>query len=126
MTQRNVRKQGWVFLVFSPDSDDRLNLNFRRFVILYLYIYIVIREVWAFGQHCYRKCPMALKMNSSIQQYDSKMVKTGVTALRRSLNANEKHVNQLITGTCCKYNTSRCERVVRLIPVLDKDTIILN
>ena len=28
-------KQGWVFPLFSPDSDDRLSLNFHRFVILY-------------------------------------------------------------------------------------------
>ena len=35
MTQRNVRKQGWVFTIFSPDSDDRLSLSFHRFVILY-------------------------------------------------------------------------------------------
>ena len=36
MTRRNVRKQGWVFLLFSPDSDDQLSLNFHRFVILYI------------------------------------------------------------------------------------------
>ena len=36
MTRRNVRIQGWVFPLFSPDSDDRLSLNFHRFVILYL------------------------------------------------------------------------------------------
>ena len=35
MTRRNVRKQEWVFSLFSPDSDDRLSLNFHRFVILY-------------------------------------------------------------------------------------------
>ena len=35
MTRRNVWKQGWVFPLFSPDSDDRLSLNFHRFVILY-------------------------------------------------------------------------------------------
>ena len=35
MTRRNVRIQGWVFPLFSPDSDDRLSLNFHRFVILY-------------------------------------------------------------------------------------------
>ena len=35
MTRRNVGKQGWVFPCFSPDSDDRLSLNFHRFVILY-------------------------------------------------------------------------------------------
>ena len=27
MTRRNVRKQGWVFPLFSSDSDDRLSLN---------------------------------------------------------------------------------------------------
>ena len=35
MTRRNVRIQGWVFPLFSPDSDDRLSLNFHRFVTLY-------------------------------------------------------------------------------------------
>ena len=35
MTRRNARIQGWVFSLFSPDSDDRLSLNFHRFVILY-------------------------------------------------------------------------------------------
>ena len=36
MTRRNVRKQGWVFPLFSPASDYRLSLNFHRFVILYI------------------------------------------------------------------------------------------
>ena len=36
MTRRNVRKQEWVFPLFSPYSDDRLSLNFHRFVILYI------------------------------------------------------------------------------------------
>ena len=36
MTRSNVRKQGWVFLLFSPDFDDRLSLNFHRFDILYI------------------------------------------------------------------------------------------
>ena len=31
---QNVRTQGWVSPLFSPDSDDRLSLNFHRFVIL--------------------------------------------------------------------------------------------
>ena len=34
MTRQNVRKQGWVFPLFSSDSDDRLSLNFHRFFIL--------------------------------------------------------------------------------------------
>ena len=32
---RNWWKQGWVFPLFSTDSDDRLSLNLHRFVILY-------------------------------------------------------------------------------------------
>ena len=36
MTRRNARKQEWVFPFFSPDSDDRLSLNFHRFVVLYI------------------------------------------------------------------------------------------
>ena len=35
-TRRNVRKQRWVFPLFSPDSDVRLSLIFHRFVILYI------------------------------------------------------------------------------------------
>ena len=35
MTRRNALKQGWVFPLFSPNSNDRLSLNFHRFVILY-------------------------------------------------------------------------------------------
>ena len=35
MTWRNMRTQGWVFPWFSPDSDDRVSLNFHRFVIFY-------------------------------------------------------------------------------------------
>ena len=51
--------QGWVFPLFSPDSNDRLSLNFHRFVILY--ISCDTRSV-GLGQSClYRKCPMALK-----------------------------------------------------------------
>ena len=36
MTWQNARKQEWVFLLFSLESDDRLSLNFHRFVILYM------------------------------------------------------------------------------------------
>ena len=35
-TCHDTAKQGWVFPSFSPDSDDRLSLNFHRFVILYI------------------------------------------------------------------------------------------
>jgi hypothetical protein len=52
MTRRNVRKQGWVFPLFSPDSDDQLSLNFHRFVILY--ISCVTRSV-GLGQQCLSK-----------------------------------------------------------------------
>ena len=52
MTRRNVRKQGWVFPLFSPDSDDRLSLNFHRFVILY--ISCDTRSV-GLGQYCLPK-----------------------------------------------------------------------
>ena len=31
-----MQKQGWDFPLFSPDSDDRLSLNFLRFVIVYI------------------------------------------------------------------------------------------
>ena len=52
MTRRNVRKQEWVFPLFSPDSDDRLSLNFHRFVVLY--ISCDTRSV-GLGQHCLPK-----------------------------------------------------------------------
>jgi hypothetical protein len=59
MTWRNARKQEWVFPLFSPDSDDRLSLNFHKFVILY--ISCDTRNV-GLGQHCLPK-PL---INSSI------------------------------------------------------------
>ena len=52
MTRRNARKQEWVFPLFSPDSDDRLSLNFHRFVILY--ISCDTRSV-GLGQYCLPK-----------------------------------------------------------------------
>ena len=52
MTWRNARKQGWVFLLFSPDSDDRLSLNFHRFVIWY--VSCDTRSV-GLGQYCLPK-----------------------------------------------------------------------
>ena len=52
MTRRNVRKQGWVFPLFSPNSDDRLSLNFHMFVILY--IKCDTRSV-GLGQYCLPK-----------------------------------------------------------------------
>ena len=45
-------KQGWVFPLFSPDSDDRLSLNFHRFVND---IEVVVHEVWALDNTVYRK-----------------------------------------------------------------------
>ena len=60
MTRRNVRKQGWVFPLFSPDSDDWLSLNFHRFVILY--ISCDTRSV-GLGQYCLPKVSMALTAN---------------------------------------------------------------
>ena len=42
----NRRKQWWVFPLFSPDSDDRLSLNFHRFVILFLSCDTLSVELW--------------------------------------------------------------------------------
>ena len=53
-----TRENKSVFPLISPDSDDRLSLNFHRFVILY--ISCDTRSV-GLGQYCYRKCIMALK-----------------------------------------------------------------
>ena len=50
---------GWVFPLFSPDSDERLSLNFHRFVILYR---SCDYEVWALDNTVYRKCPLALNL----------------------------------------------------------------
>ena len=58
MTRRNVRKQGWVFPLFSLDSDDRLSLKITG--LLLFYIEVVIHKVWALDNTVYRKCPMAL------------------------------------------------------------------
>ena len=58
MTRRILRKQECNFPLFSHDSDDRLSLNFHRFVILYISL---IHEVWAFGQYY---LPIALKFFS--------------------------------------------------------------
>ena len=52
MTPWNMGKQGWVYPLFSPDSDDRLSLNFHRFVILY--ISCGTRSV-GLGQYCLPK-----------------------------------------------------------------------
>ena len=52
MTRRNARKQEWVFPLFYPDSDDRLSLNFHRFVVLY--ISCDTRSV-GLGQYCLLK-----------------------------------------------------------------------
>ena len=58
MTRRNVRKQGWVFPLFSPNSDDQLSLNFHRFVILY--ISCDTRSV-DLGQYCLPKVSNGFK-----------------------------------------------------------------
>ena len=52
MTRRNARKQGCVFPLFSPDSDDRLSLNFHRFVIWYR---SCGTQSAGLGQHCLPK-----------------------------------------------------------------------
>ena len=52
-TCHDTAKQGWVFPSFSPDSDDRLSLNFHRFFILYI-ISCDTRSV-DLGQYCLPK-----------------------------------------------------------------------
>ena len=61
MTRRNVRKQGWVFPVMFPDSDDRFTLNFHRFVILY--ISCGTQHV-GLGQYCLLKVSNGFKSQS--------------------------------------------------------------
>ena len=65
MTRRNARKQEWVFPLFSPDSDDRLSLNFHRFVILY--ISCDTRSV-GLEQYCLPKVFNGLKQGDSGNQ----------------------------------------------------------
>ena len=55
MTRRNARKQEEAFPLFSPDSDDRLSLNFHRFVILYISC-----DTRSVGLGQFQKCKMAL------------------------------------------------------------------
>ena len=52
-------KHGWVFPLFSPDSDDWLSLNFHRFVILYRSC--DTRSV-GFGPHCLPKVSNGFKV----------------------------------------------------------------
>ena len=54
----------WVFLLFSPDSDDRLSVNFHRFIILYKSC--DTRSVGLLDNTVYRKCPMALKSHYTV------------------------------------------------------------
>ena len=61
MTQRNARIHGWVFPLFSPDSDGRLSLNFHRFVIWYRSC-----DTRALDNSVYRKGPMTLTVTNQI------------------------------------------------------------
>ena len=61
MTRRNVRKQVWVFPLFSPDSDDRWA---QIFTGLLFDIEVVIHEVWPLDNTVYRKGPMALTQDA--------------------------------------------------------------
>ena len=54
-----MRKQDWVFPLFSPDSDDRLSQNFHRFVVLYRSC--DTRSV-GLGQYCLPKVSNCLKL----------------------------------------------------------------
>ena len=58
MTRRNVRKQGWVFPLFSPDFDDQFSINFHRFVILYK---SCDTRSLGLGQYCLPKVPNGFK-----------------------------------------------------------------
>ena len=58
--------KGWVFPLFSPDSDDRLTLNFHRFVISY--ISCDTRSV-GLGQHCLLKVSTGFKRSVGNAQW---------------------------------------------------------
>ena len=66
MTRRIARKQEWVFPLFSPDSYDRLSLNFHRFVVLY--ISCDTRSV-GLGQYCLLKVYNGFQCNININTY---------------------------------------------------------
>ena len=62
-----MQKRGWVFPLFSPDSDDRLSLNFHRFVIFYISCDTQSAGLWTIlftSPTVYQQCPMALKITS--------------------------------------------------------------
>ena len=54
----NLAEQGWVFPLFSPDSDDQLSLNFHRFVVLYI---SCDTQSVGRGQHCLPKVSIGFK-----------------------------------------------------------------
>ena len=74
MIRRIARIQGWVFPLFSPDSNDRLSPNFHRFVIWYRSC--DTRSV-GLGQYCLLKGSNGFKLdlswvhNRGIVQYET-------------------------------------------------------
>ena len=68
ITRRNARKQGWVFLLFSLDSDDRLSLNFHRFVIWYR---SCGTQSVGLGQHCLPKGSNGFKVSRAMMLGDA-------------------------------------------------------
>ena len=67
MRRRNVRKQGWVFLLFSPDSKDWLILNFTG---LLFYIISCDTQSVGFGQYCLPKVSNGFKQLYAIRAWD--------------------------------------------------------
>ena len=91
MTRRNVlnvRKQGWVFPLFFPDSDDQLRINLHRFVILN--ISCDTRSL-GLGQYCLPKVSNGFKemVNQTIQNMMDINIK---------LRLNEKPCSDLADG----------------------------
>ena len=83
MTRRNVRIQGWVFPLFSPDSDIQLS---QIFTGLLFYIELVIYEVWALDNTLYRKGPMALSYLGLITLFEFQLFESLVNKQKQDFS----------------------------------------
>ena len=118
MTWRNVRIQGWVFPLFSPNSVDRLSQNFHRFTILYRSCDTRSVGLILWDNTVYRKGPMALKQCQMFLVYSEN---GGKTLKCTCLNSRSKieirlliiFLSDLFTITLCMC-TCTCELTVNL------------
>ena len=122
MTRRNVRKQGWVFPLFSPDSDDRLSLNFHRFVILCC----GTRSV-GLGQYCVPKgsngCKQTFSRDNMPKRFGIHKVRILVLIEYQTCPVPLSTRNNLINKTCCLVSTSPTLAIRKLNPKIDVSTL---